>query len=245
MKLYFVNVIVSLLFITVNSADRTIYICDRKASCGCSPDAAVLGRIIGGEQVLSNSWGWVVGLYRSNSYFCSGSLIEPDLIITAGHCMIPELTTLSQVTVIAGTNTLSNTDGRGQVRQVKELFLHPDYDNTLRLNDIAIIRLRNPFNMLGSGVTVICLPNAVTAESIAKLEYPVPGTTLIVIGWGVTDLYDSNPSTTLQQVTVQAVASTSTDCATSTHEMVNSTIQFCAGVPGGGKGKQKIMITLY
>ncbi|CAF4302552.1 unnamed protein product, partial [Rotaria magnacalcarata] len=207
----------------------------KRSSCGCSSNVAVLARIIGGEEVLSHSWGWMVGLYRSNSYFCGGSLIESDLIITAAHCMKPELTTLANIKVIAGSNSLSNRDGQGQIRHVHEVFVHPDFDNNLKVNDIAIIRLSSPFDISISKIATICLPAAVTLESIAKLEYPVPGTALVVIGWGVISTSNPNPSTSLQQVTVQAVESTSSDCKTPAQEMANVTLQFCAGVSGGGK----------
>ncbi|CAF4762344.1 unnamed protein product, partial [Rotaria sp. Silwood2] len=206
-----------------------------KSSCGCSSNLAILARIFGGEEVSTYSWGWIVSLYLSNKYFCSGSLISSNLILTAAHCIIYELSKLSQITAIAGSNRLSNRDGQGQLRHVYEVFIHPDYDNKLKVNDIAIIRLSRPFDMSSSRLSIVCLPNIVTAESIAKLEYPIPGTNLVLIGWGRTENSQTNPSTTLQQVTVKAVASTSSDCMTSAHEMVNINVHFCAGVPGGGK----------
>jgi trypsin len=238
MQVVFVSLIFFILLLRLKSDNVTTYICDQTSSCGCSSAPAVLSRIIGGEQVSSLSWGWAVGLYRANSYYCAGTLIASDLVVTAAHCMLPELTKLSEMTIIGGTNSLSNSDGNGQVRRVLETFVYPNYTVALKINDIAIIRLSTPFDMSSSGLAIVCLPNAVTAESIAKLEYPVPGTTLVVVGWGVTVYGDTDPSTSLQQVTVEAVAYDSSDCTTSEDEMVNVTFQLCAGVPGGGKGKK-------
>ncbi|CAF0941439.1 unnamed protein product [Adineta steineri] len=198
-------------------------------------NTAILSRIIGGETAPSHTWGWTVGLYRSNHFYCAGSIIASDLVVTAAHCIYSEILTLSKLTLIAGSNLLSATDKQGQIRSVHEVFIHPQYDNRLTLNDIAIIRLSKPFNMSDSRLAAICLPNAVTAEENAISEDPKPGTNLVVVGWGVTESGSGIKSKTLQQVTVQAVASNSTDCTTSTGDMVNSTLTFCAGVAGGGK----------
>ncbi|CAF0923503.1 unnamed protein product [Adineta steineri] len=198
-------------------------------------NTAILSRIIGGETAPSHTWGWTVGLYRSNHFYCAGSIIASDLVVTAAHCIYSEILTLSKLTLIAGSNLLSDTDKQGQIRSVHEVFIHPQYDNRLTLNDIAIIRLSKPFNMSDSRLAAICLPNAVTAEENAISEDPKPGTNLVVVGWGVTESGSGIKSKTLQQVTVQAVASNSTDCTTSTGDMVNSTLTFCAGVAGGGK----------
>lgn len=234
--LFFSCSILFAVFNSISSENISTYICNRTSSCGCTSDQKVRARIVGGEAVLSYSWGWIVSLYRSKSYFCAGSLISSDLILTAAHCLDSEITKLKHITVIAGSNLLSNGDKRGQERTIFEVFIHPDYENDTKLNDIAIIRLSRPFDMSNSRLSIVCLPNAMTVESIAELEYPMPGTSLVVIGWGVTAYGNINPSNSLQQVTVKAVESTSSDCSTDSREMVNSTLHFCAGVPGGGKG---------
>ena len=223
--------------VVCSSGAETTYACDRTSSCGCSSSAAVLSRIIGGEPVASLSWSWTVALYNAGTFFCGGSLISSTMIVTGAHCMAPQLSSLSTVTIIAGTNALSNSDGKGQVRHLIEVFMHPDYEGAKVTNDIAIVRVSQPFDLSNSKLTPVCLPNAVTAEIIATLEYPLPGTSLAVVGWGVIEYGRKDPSPSLRQVVVQAVASTSPNCATSTKEFTNVTVQFCAGVPAGGKGK--------
>ena len=56
---------------------------------------------------------------------------------------------------------------------------------------------------------------------------------MVAVGWGRLNDSGSLP-TTLQQVTVQTVDYRASTC---TPTMVDWTIQFCAGVSGGGKGK--------
>jgi secreted trypsin-like serine protease len=43
-------------------------------------------RIIGGVEATPNSWPWQVALAFTNYYFCSGSLINNQWVLTAGHC---------------------------------------------------------------------------------------------------------------------------------------------------------------
>ena len=235
--LFHVGLLVVLVCGTISSGAETTYACDRTASCGCSSSGAVLSRIIGGEAVAELSWSWTVGLYHAGIFFCGGSLISSTMIVTAAHCMKPYLPRLSTVTIIAGTNTYLNSDGKGQVRHLIEVVVHPDFNDDKLTNDIALVRVSKPFDLSNSKITPICLPNAVTADNNATLEYPVPGTTLAIVGWGVTMYGLKKPMSALRQVAVQAVASTSPSCATSTGEFKNGTVQFCAGLPEGGKGK--------
>ncbi|CAF3433076.1 unnamed protein product [Rotaria sp. Silwood1] len=198
------------------------YSCLPNLSCGCSVNSAILSKIIGGEQADIDSWGWIVSIRIGNSHVCGGSLISSTLILTAAHCLM-SIKSLASLNINAGSTYLSIIH---QQRKVSQIYIHQYYDSNTFVNDIAIIRLSSPINMNDRSIALICLPSAKT------IYYPPTDTTVVAIGWGVLSSGNKVPSDSLQQVTLKTLSKTSINCRTVIH---NNTIQFCSGVPGGGK----------
>ena len=44
-------------------------------------------RIINGEQAAEGQFPWQVGLNVNDFWFCGGSIISEEWILTAGHCV--------------------------------------------------------------------------------------------------------------------------------------------------------------
>ena len=214
----------------ITSSFAANYTCDRTAQCGCTAVAptSIVSRIIGGETVQSRTWGWIVSLQWYGSHRCGASLISAEYAVTAAHCVDDTLQNIQQLTILAGTNSLSATLGSSaQRRTVTAIHMHPNYDGNQFTNDIAVLRF-SPLTMGStSSLSFICLPSS-------NQDPFTDGSNLIAIGWGVTSTDSSTASDSLQQVTVKAVASTSADCQRVPIE--NATVQFCAGLSGGGKG---------
>lgn len=223
-----------LLSCLITTCAGATYTCDRNAQCGCSVTAptSILSRIIGGEIVKSRTWGWIVSLQYYGSHRCGASLISAEYAITAAHCVDDVLGNTKQLSILAGVNNLtSSTSGTGQRRSIAAIYIHPNYDSTRLTNDIALIHFTALSIGSDSSVSFICLPSSNTDPF-------VPGTNLIAIGWGVTSVDNPTVSYTLQQVTLQAVASESGYCQRVYVD--DPTVQFCAGVAGGGKGKAAV-----
>ncbi|CAF0996677.1 unnamed protein product [Didymodactylos carnosus] len=202
------------------------YTCNPDVECGCSKNSAVLSKIVGGEQAIVNSWGWAVSLRLFDSHICGGSILSKYYIITASHCVL-SIPSLRYASIHVGINTLSQT---GQVRKIAQSFIHADYDSATHENDIAILRLTTPLDLSDLTVSTICLPNSTSALP-QSVEYPLPGSTLIAIGWGVLSSESNRVSQTLQQVTLTAVPKTASTCVRS---LSNSSEQFCASAQGKG-----------
>ncbi len=218
-----------------NFTSNTTYTCDPSIPCGCSASSTtVTERIVGGEAAANHAWGWAVSFQLLDEHMCGASLLTSDSAVTAAHCVADFLALLSYLSIVVGTNYLNDTSNTTvQQKSIIEINMHPLYNSTTFTNDIAILRF-SPLNISsGSNLAFICLPN----------EYQDPfqiNSNLVAIGWGVTSENSHTVSNYLQQVTIQAFSSTSPDCLQS--GLTNSSLQFCAGVYGGGKGKILICI---
>jgi secreted trypsin-like serine protease len=205
------------------------YTCDSSAECGCSKRTTVyISKIIGGEPVnVSHPWGWIASLRRDDMHQCGASLISPSHVITAAHC-VNDIGSLNRLSLNFGITNLSYI---GQLRNVTKMFVHPLYDQGSYYNDLAILRLDKPINLIGSDISCICLPRISDAD-LKTAEYPPIGDNLVAIGWGTTEPFVRIASPILRQVTVQAISKTDASCSGTIND---ATLQFCAGVPEGGK----------
>ncbi len=135
---------------------------------------AAFERIVGGKPAQSRSWPWVVSLQRTfgsgdsyRDHFCGGSLIAPDWVITAAHCV--EGTLPSGISVLSGIHDLRH--GKGTRSEVKRIIMHPDYVTDVFSADLALLQLNDPI----SGVTTLALLEATG---------PLTGSQATAIGWG-------------------------------------------------------------
>ena len=131
--------------------------------------------VIGGGHVAPGEFPWIVAMSRG----CGGSLIAPDRILTAGHCVedLRVETLRLYVGALRRRRGPLRYDGT-EVRAV-DVASHPGY-RPLRgggpANDAAILRLAEPVQ----GVVPVVLAGPGDVQTYS------PASPATVLGWGVT-----------------------------------------------------------
>lgn len=135
-------------------------------------------KIVGGSQCGVEKYPFMVSLRRLSilSHFCAGTLVRPDWIITAGHCVVNHINEPRLFTAIAGISQF-NQLGIQRIR-VKKMFVHPEFNENNYDNDIAMVSLEHNF-VITELVKPIAIPNQVIHE---ELNMVCPEG--ISIGWG-------------------------------------------------------------
>ena len=79
--------------------ERALYLFLCLGECG-KPSVAT-SRVIAGQNATQGQWPWQVGMYKRRIFFfCGGSLITPQWIVTAAHCV--SKLTASGLSVVLG-----------------------------------------------------------------------------------------------------------------------------------------------
>ncbi|XP_051791309.1 duodenase-1-like isoform X3 [Erpetoichthys calabaricus] len=157
----------------------------------CLGLAGVFGdKIIDGKEAAPHSRPYMAFLDISSKFykdFCGGSLIRPDVILTAAHCKG------KSITVILGAHYLSQNDKSKQVIPVQEMIPHEEYDDETYKNDIMLLKLQHQATWTPE-VQPIKIPDAGVDIQ--------PNTSCSAAGWGKTNT-NSMSNNVLREVNVK------------------------------------------
>ncbi|KAM7362719.1 chymotrypsin-1-like [Cochliomyia hominivorax] len=133
-------------------------------------------RVVGGNNVAPDEYiPYQISMqYKRNNgqygHFCGGSIISPNRILTAAHCVKGQNPT--RMSVVAGINNLN--DKSGTRSQVKCFEMHEKYMPFVT-SDIAILTIDPPLEMDGKRIDII---DVFDNESIGENEQ------VLLTGWG-------------------------------------------------------------
>ncbi|MFC3914639.1 serine protease [Pseudaeromonas sharmana] len=186
-------------------------------------------RIIGGEDSAAGTWPWIVSIETKGAvtpywgHFCGGTLIAPQWVLTAAHCLVDE--TASSLVVRVGGYDLSSTSTAGTLGNPDQILVHPRYDGNSMDNDIALLHLSSAINS-----------DAVSLISSAAMSTIVDDTLLTTMGWGNTSTTGDSYPTRLQEVEVPLVNQDICAQAYESNGTVVTDNMLCAGyIETGGK----------
>ncbi|MFT3695596.1 MAG: serine protease [Kofleriaceae bacterium] len=110
---------------------------------GCAVETATATQpIIGGEDASTATYKTVVDLEETpGNWFCTGTLIDKDWVLTAAHCVTGESEETPAVLHIRFDADDINSGTTGTAVAVSEVHFNPGYNENDWDNDIAVIKL--------------------------------------------------------------------------------------------------------
>jgi secreted trypsin-like serine protease len=188
--------------------------------------------IVGGDPATPGEWPWQALVRRqvdTNRFsLCGGSLIHPQWVLTAAHCVYNaqhQVASPETFFVTLGEHDRSKTEGSEQQMTVVQVIAHPDYQSGRGFNnDMALLKLNAPAQ-LNARVALIPLLTSPAGNPLVE-----PGDLATVTGWGTTSEGGST-SSVLMKVTLPLISNAS--CSGSYSSITDNML--CAGYPQGGK----------
>ncbi|XP_055586849.1 trypsin beta-like [Uranotaenia lowii] len=182
-------------------------------------------KIIGGTPATRGEFPSKVSLQlaTNGAHFCGGTLLTLKHVLTAAHCVtdvhgVPW--SVSRIQAMADDLNVLPKMGSPtrQVRQVKSLNIHEQYNAKRLEHDIALLKLVSEFTQTDT------LYPAKRASSS-----PAAGSLCALAGWGVTSEHSQTVSPTLQRVNMEVVAF---EQCNSAYEGTLIRGMMCAAAPG-------------
>ncbi|MXQ94238.1 hypothetical protein E5288_WYG007354 [Bos mutus] len=203
------------------------------STCGQSPVKSqplnylnIFSRIVGGRQVAKGSYPWQVSLKQRQKHVCGGTIISPQWVITAAHC-VANRNTVSTFNVTAGEYDLRYVEPGEQTLTIETIIIHPHFSTKKPMDyDIALLKMAGAFRF-DQFVGPMCLP-----EPGERFK---PGFICTTAGWGRLSENGISPQV-LQEVNLPIL--TQDECITALltlEKPISGRTFLCTGFPDGGR----------
>jgi secreted trypsin-like serine protease len=191
-------------------------------ACGAATDeSASSPLIVGGNKAPARPFMAALVRAGTSRSFCGGTFVEPDVVLTAAHCVASRPSGLR----VAGGHRQNRDLTPDRTVPVDSIVIHEDYDSTTNANDIALLFLSAQERSFGS---------VRPAQVSASVTLPEATGAARVAGWGVTS-FGGPGAEELLEVQVPIIGVDTCKSAGGPYATVDGT-QICAGdFENGGK----------
>lgn len=181
---------------TLVLAVMAIFATIAQSPAAAAPTPTAHASVIGGKPASIEefpSLAYISGSDLGGEYSCTGTVVAPRLVLTAGHCVedveLIDLTPVENFRVTTGAASHVKP-GKGHISTVSRAIVNPRFNPSWVHGDAALLVLSAP-------VAAAPLPIASDADSALLAA----GTPVAVAGWGLTDVEEENGPARLQSGT--------------------------------------------
>lgn len=173
-------------------------------------------RIINGVNTPVGRYPYTVSLQLGERHFCGGSLVAPDIVLSAAHCAEGLNDIVEPVRIVLNPHNLSNHVADSEVRSVEDYVQHPLYGTLGQYDhDFMLIKF-----------------DETTSLPIVRLNtddtLPALGSSLQVMGWGRTSADSSQTPDILQEIDVVSISNEECSASSPLYEANVSPDSLCA-----------------
>lgn len=155
------------------------------------------GSVIGGHNATIAQYpslAFIEGVQATAGYACTGSVVAPRVILTAGHCVQDvesnSIVEPGRIAVATGISNLTKI-AKANVSEVVQVLAYPKFNPSKLQGDAGLLILAAP---------VAAPPIALATSADAALYEP--GNELTIAGWGIDDRNTGHAPNQLQAATV-------------------------------------------
>jgi len=155
-------------------------------------------RIVGGYEAVPHSFPWMAALFVDEQWFCGGTIISDEWVLTAAHCA----NGASSMRVMLGAHNVREATEEGRIEVVTtDFFTHPGWSQFNLHNDLALVHLPYALNFT-ENIRPVCLPS----HSEAGTHWD--GEEAVASGWGKPTDSSTSISPTLRWVETDTISNT-------------------------------------